>query len=91
MIKLLRTMLFPPALFVFWDGLGARGAPQGCQTLCRRLPKVLPSVGGLETKGLENCMHKHGDRLTSACVTALVRTGQVSQAQVDRRKKQLGR
>ena len=46
---------------------------------------------GLETKGLENCMHKHGDRLTNACVTALVRTGQVSQAEVNRRKKQLGR
>jgi hypothetical protein len=46
---------------------------------------------GLETKGLENCMHKHGDRLTNSCVTALVRTGQVSQAEVDRRKKQLGR
>jgi hypothetical protein len=46
---------------------------------------------GLETKGLENCMHKHGDKLTNACVTALVRTGQVSQAEVDRRKKHLGR
>jgi hypothetical protein len=46
---------------------------------------------GLETKGLENCMHKHGDRLTNACIGALVRTGQVSQAEVDRRKKQLGR
>ena len=46
---------------------------------------------GLETKGLENCMHKHGDRLTNSCVTALVRSGQVSQADVDRRKKQLGR
>ena len=29
---------------------------------------------GLETKGLENCMHKHGDRLTNSCVAALVRT-----------------
>jgi hypothetical protein len=32
-------------------------------------------------------MHKHGDKLTNACIAALVRTGQVSQAEVDRRKK----
>ena len=26
---------------------------------------------GLETKGLENCMRKHGDKLTNACIAAL--------------------
>jgi hypothetical protein len=46
---------------------------------------------GLETKGLENCMRKHGDKLTNVCVAALVRTGQVTQAEVDRRKKDLSR
>jgi Spy/CpxP family protein refolding chaperone len=46
---------------------------------------------GLETKGLENCMRKHGDKLTNACVAALVKAGEVSQAEVNRRKKQLGR
>ena len=46
---------------------------------------------GLETKGLENCMSRHGDKLTNTCIAALVRTGQVPQADVDRRKKQLGR
>ena len=46
---------------------------------------------GLETKGLENCMRKHGDKLTNACVAALVRAGEVSQAEVNRRKKERGR
>ena len=46
---------------------------------------------GLETKGLENCMRKHGDTLTNACIAALVRAGEVSQAEVDRRRKHLGR
>ena len=46
---------------------------------------------GLETKGLENCMRKHGDKLTNACVAALVKNGDVSQAEVNRRKKELGR
>jgi hypothetical protein len=44
---------------------------------------------GLETKGLENCMRKHGDRLSNACIAALVKSGNVSQAEVDRRKKDL--
>jgi hypothetical protein len=46
---------------------------------------------GLETKGLENCMRKHGDILTNQCIAALVKAGEVSQAEVNRRKKQLGR
>jgi hypothetical protein len=41
---------------------------------------------GIESKGLKNCMHKHGDNLTHACVAALVHSGEVSQAEVDRRK-----
>ena len=46
---------------------------------------------GLETKGLENCMRRHGDKLTNQCIAALVKSGDVSQAEVDRRKKALGR
>ena len=45
---------------------------------------------GLETKGLENCMRKHGDKLTNACIAALVKSGNVSQAEVNRRKKAHG-
>jgi hypothetical protein len=41
---------------------------------------------GIESKGLKNCMHKHGDNLTHACVAALVSSGEVSQAEVARRK-----
>jgi hypothetical protein len=41
---------------------------------------------GIETKGLTNCMHRHGDRLTNACIAALVQAGEVSQAEVNRRK-----
>jgi len=45
------------------------------------------SQWGLETRGLENCMRRHGDRLTNACIAALVRAGEVSQAEVDRRRR----
>ena len=46
---------------------------------------------GLETRGLENCMRRHGDQLNNACIAALVRTGQVSQAEVNPRRAALGR
>ena len=46
---------------------------------------------GLETRGLENCMRRHGDRLTNACVGSLLRAGLVTQAEVDRRRAALGR
>ena len=50
------------------------------------LQEVLQRVG-IESKGLRNCMHKHGDNLTHACVAALVKSGEVSHAEVERRKK----
>jgi len=49
------------------------------------------SEWGLETRGLENCMRRHGDRLTKACIRGLVKAGAVSQAEVDRRRAQLNR
>jgi hypothetical protein len=43
--------------------------------------------GASKLKAWKNCMRKHGDKLTNACM----RAGEVSQAEVDRRKKELGR
>ena len=45
------------------------------------------SAYGLETAALRNCMDKNGQSLSKTCVQALVADGQVSQAEVDRRKK----
>jgi len=42
---------------------------------------------GLETTALRNCMDKAGHSLSKSCVSALVAAGEVSQAEVDRRKK----
>jgi hypothetical protein len=42
---------------------------------------------GIETAALRTCMDKHGHSLTKTCVQALIDAGEVSQAEVDRRKK----
>lgn len=36
--------------------------------------------------GLRKCMRSHGSQLSSGCVTALVAAGEVSKAEVDRRR-----
>jgi hypothetical protein len=42
---------------------------------------------GLETAALRVCMDKNGSSLSKGCVQALVSSGEVSQAEVNRRKK----
>jgi hypothetical protein len=41
---------------------------------------------GLESSALRICMDKVGNSLSKACVKALIQSGEVSQAEVDRRK-----
>jgi hypothetical protein len=65
----------------------AEAAPsKHVQQHCVQDYKKFCSEWGIESKGLKNCMHKHGDNLTHACVAALVHSGEVSQAEVARRK-----
>jgi hypothetical protein len=42
---------------------------------------------GLESAALRNCMDKAGHSLSKSCVNALVDAGEVSQAEIDRRRK----
>jgi hypothetical protein len=41
---------------------------------------------GLESTALRVCMDKAGKSLSKACVKALIQSGEVTQAEVDRRK-----
>lgn len=49
------------------------------------------SQWGLETRGLQNCMRRHGDYLSKRCVKGLIQAGAVSQAEVNRRRAEIGR
>jgi hypothetical protein len=42
---------------------------------------------GLESAALRICMDKAGNSLSKGCVQALVKAGEISQAEVNRRKK----
>jgi hypothetical protein len=56
------------------------------QQFCRADYKKYCGEYGLESTALRSCMDRNGSSLSKACVHALVQDGQVSQAEVNRRK-----
>jgi hypothetical protein len=57
------------------------------QQACVADYKKYCSEYGIETAALRTCMDKNGHSLTKTCVRALIDAGEVSQAEVNRRKK----
>ena len=64
---------------------------KGMQNNCVNDYKKFCGDYGLQTSALNLCMKKAGPSLSPACVQALVQAGKISQAEVDRVKKQMGR
>ena len=60
---------------------------QALQQACVADYKKYCGEYGIETAALRTCMDKNGHSLTQTCVRALIDAGEVSQAEVDRRKK----
>jgi len=56
------------------------------QQSCRDDYKKFCGEYGLESTALRACMDRAGKGLSKACVRALVQSGEVSQAEVNRRK-----
>jgi hypothetical protein len=67
------------------------GAAEAGKRKCAEDYRRFCSQWGLGTRGLENCMRRHGDQLTPRCIKGLVQAGAISQAEVDRRRRELGR
>jgi hypothetical protein len=84
----IRSALVIAGAFIVFGACAAQAAHKDVKH-CANDYKKYCHQWGLETKGLENCMRKHGDKLTNSCIAALVKAGEVSQTEVDRRKKQL--
>jgi hypothetical protein len=57
------------------------------QKFCAADYKKFCAEYGLESAALRSCMDRNGESLSPSCVKALVASGEVSQAEVDRRKK----
>lgn len=86
------------ALIVSLSIVGFAGAAEAAsnyskavQKSCNADYKKYCGEYGLESPALRTCMDKHGNDLSKSCVHALVQSGEVSQAEVDRRKRAAGR
>jgi hypothetical protein len=86
-MKNYRVMLLIGFAAVLFTASAAEAGKRKCAEDYRRFC----SQWGLETRGLQNCMRSHGDRLSNACVRGLIAAGAVSQAEVDRRRAAAGR
>ena len=78
--------VYATVLIIFAVVLCSTGSAEAGKRKCAEDYRRFCSQWGLETRGLENCMRAHGDRLSHACVRGLIAAGAVSQAEVDRRK-----
>ncbi len=56
------------------------------QQNCRYDYKKFCGDYGLESTALRSCMDRAGKALSKSCVQALIKSGEVSQTEVDRRK-----
>jgi hypothetical protein len=65
----------------------AQPISKAVQAACKEDYKQYCSEYGLETSGLRSCMDRNGHNLSKTCVNALVQAGEVSQEEVDRRKR----
>ena len=70
----------------FVDAAQAGAYSKAVQQYCRADYKKYCGEYGLETSALRSCMDRNGKSLSKNCVRALVRDGQVSQAEINRRK-----
>lgn len=70
---------------------GGAPIPKDVQNNCVNDYKRFCGDYGLGSNALKLCMRKAGPGLSPACVQALVRAGQVSQAEVDKVKAARGR
>jgi hypothetical protein len=57
------------------------------QAACKTDYKNYCGEYGLETTALRSCMDRNGHKLSKMCVNALVKAGEVSQGEVERRKR----
>jgi hypothetical protein len=82
-----RALIALVPVFGFAGAAGAAPITEQLKNACAVDYRKFCNEFGLETAALKLCMDRNGQKLSKTCVNALVQDGQVSQAEVDRRKK----
>jgi hypothetical protein len=82
----MRLLVATVAITCFAGAAQAETYSKIVQQNCRDDYKKFCSEYGIESTALRSCMDRAGKALSKACVQALIQSGEVSQAEVDRRK-----
>ena len=85
MSRLAITLAF--GLILSGGGVHAKPITEGEKNHCAEAYRKYCSEYGLESAALRNCMSRIGKSLSTACVEALINAGEVSRAEVQRRRK----
>jgi hypothetical protein len=82
-----RVLVATVALLAFVGVAAAAQYSQVVQKACRNDYRKFCGDYGLDSPALRSCMDRAGKKLSKPCVNALVKSGNVSRAEVERRKK----
>jgi hypothetical protein len=81
-------MLLIAALPVFgFASAAAADYSKAVKQFCNADYKKYCGDYGLESAALRSCMDRNGNKLSKSCVNALIQSGEVSKAEVDRRRR----
>ena len=87
-MKLCAKVLFALVAILSFVGVAeATTYSQAVHNACRSDYRKFCSDYGLDSPALRGCMDRAGRKLSKSCVNALVKAGQVSRKEVERRKK----
>ena len=82
-----RVLIVLVSVFGFVGAAEAGAYSEAVQKSCRSDYRKFCSDYGLDSPALRGCMDRAGRKLSKSCVNALVKSGQVSRKEVERRKK----
>jgi hypothetical protein len=82
-----KVLLATVAILGFVGVAEAAQYSEAVQKYCRNDYRKFCGDYGLDSPALRSCMDRNGKSLSKSCVNALVKSGQVSRAEVERRKK----
>ena len=82
-----KVLLAAVAILGFVGVAEAAQYSEAVQKYCRNDYRKFCGDYGLDSPALRSCMDRNGKSLSKSCVNALVKSGQVSRAEVERRKK----
>jgi hypothetical protein len=83
----LRPLVLSAVIIAFTSSANAAAITNAEEQQCRNEYHTYCSEYGLDSPALRTCMNKNGKHLSNGCLEALIDAGEVTRAEVERRRK----